>query len=134
MELFREVIRCRNYANEYLKLYEKWFEDLNSMDIMILDYLSENSKVQAKDLSKIFKVDPAYASRRVTFLEKKCYISRVTVGRNKEIILTEKGLKAINEIGKEKDEIYGKLSEDVSTDEIRATIKVLKSMSKIIEV
>jgi len=130
MDLFKEVIRCRNSTTGYLKLHDHSVKNLNMLDLLFLSSVQEG-KIQAKEFSASLNIDPSYISKRIRTLEKNGLIFRMKRGREKEIILTEKGKEINSLITSEKKVLYKKVLKKVSPDELETALKVLKTISKV---
>ena len=100
------------------------------LDLLFLSSVQEG-KIQAKEFSASLNIDPSYISKRIRTLEKNGLIFRMKRGREKEIILTEKGKEINSLITSEKKVLYKKVLKKVNPDELETALKVLKTISKV---
>ena len=130
MDFFKEVIRCRNSTNEYLKLHDDSLKDLNTLDVLLLDS-AEGDIAQAKQFSESLNVDPSYITRRIGALEKSGLIFRMKKGREKKVRLTDRGREVTSLIFSEKKLLYREVLKEVSPDELETAMKVLKTINTV---
>lgn len=115
------------------------FDDLTGMQGWILKYVhiqSQYGNVFQKDIEKEFKIRRSTATGILQLLEKNSYITRESVvedARLKKIVLTEKAIRAQEELTKRVEKLDNLIERGLTDEELEIFFKIAKKIKKNLE-
>ena len=125
--------------------FEKAFKDfcinimkkynLTNNEVIILIYLSENTKNTAKDIVDEFLFSKSHVSLSTDQLTRKGYIKKIPDGKATRLLVTPKGQEVVNELKKQKEQFNNMIFKDFTKEE-KETLdklyhKILNNIKKI---
>lgn len=91
--------------------------NITKNEVVILIYLSENTKNTSKDIVDEFLFSKSHVSLSTEQLTSKGYIKKIPDGKVTRLLVTKKGQKVVNELKKKKEEFDKMIFKDFTKEE-----------------